>query len=136
MIFLSNMKDWLFIEHEDGSNIRVRRFMDAHKDSGLYPFRIEITWNRNGAFDEMDMVDKFDECLSYVLEKELDALNTSIYQDDKQFIFTWYTKNIRVFGELLNKSLAFFPPLPIQIASTNDAEWNDYKLCTQKLAEL
>jgi hypothetical protein len=80
----------------------------------------------------MDLVDKFEESLSYVLEKELDALNTSIYQDDKQFIFTWYTKNIRVFGELLNKALTFFPPLPIQIASTNDSDWSDYRQCSQK----
>lgn len=108
--------------------------MEAHCNSGLYPFRIEIKWLRNGAFDELDMIDKFEESLAFVLENELDALNTSVYQDEKQFIFTWYTKNIRVFGDLLNKALAFFPHLPIQIVSTDDAEWNDYKLYNQKFA--
>jgi len=121
------MKDYILVEREDGSNLRIKQKVDAQRKSGLYPIRIEIMWDRSKKIeDEMDMVDKFEQNLIGVAESKLEAICTTIYQDDKWFIFTMYVNNTEKFGALLNHIMMFFPPLPLKIMSTDDANWEDY----------
>lgn len=41
---------------------------------------------------------------------------------------TWifYTRNVPAFGEMLNKVLAPFEQLPIEIYTEKDPDWNEY----------
>ena len=119
--------NWIIAKSEE-SILRVRREMETSANSGLYPFRIELFWDIQDpeSADEEEMVDKLQENLSVVMEEKKTAFMVAIFQDKKNYDFTWYTKNVDEFGKLLNMTLQFFPKLPIRIYSTDDAEWTEY----------
>ena len=73
------------------------------------------------------MTAKIEEQLRAGMERDRMAFLISVTEDDSQYIFTWYVQNEEEFGERLNKILAFFPPLPISVFSTEDIEWTAYK---------
>lgn len=119
--------NWIIAKNED-CTIRIRRGMERYSESGLYPFRIELFWDIQDfkAKEEEDMADKLQENLSAVMEQNDVAFMVAIFQNDKNYVFTWYTKNVETFGELFNQTILFFPKLPLQIYSTDDSEWEEY----------
>ena len=120
--------DWFVVELADGKRVRGRHFLQEHVQSGIYPYRVELFWNKSDDtnYDE-DMTAKIEEQLRAGMERDRMAFLISVTEDDSQYIFTWYVQNEEEFGERLNKILAFFPPLPISVFSTEDIEWTAYK---------
>ncbi|MFA6885120.1 MAG: DUF695 domain-containing protein, partial [Paludibacteraceae bacterium] len=128
--------NWIIARSAD-CTIRIRREMEKYSESGLYPFRIELFWDIQDqeSKEEEDMVDKLQENLSAVMEENDTALMVAIFQNDKNYVFTWYTKDMETFGKLSNQTLRFFPKLPIRIYSTDDANWEEYKKMVLQLGE-
>lgn len=119
--------NWFVAELEDGKRLRGRMQMEAHAKSGMYPFKVDVHWQKSEdeTFD-LDMTAKFEEQLMYVFEKEKDAFLTMVTEDDKEFVFSWYVRNIQAFGTMLNNTLMLFPPLPLTLYSMDDPEWLAY----------
>lgn len=119
--------NWFVAELEDGSRLRGRMDMSEHAKSGMYPYKIDIHWKKSDSKEEdEDMTAKAEEQLTFILEKDRDAFLVLVSEDDKEYVFSWYTRNIEDFGKKLNQTLMFFPPIPIQVFSMDDPEWTAY----------
>ena len=121
------MNDWVVLEFEDGKRLRLRRFLESHSQSGAYKFRVEFFFNRTGENSEINIINDVETKLQSAMESDMTALLAAITEEDSQFVYTWYTKNIDEFGARLNSVLSSFPVLPISLFSMDDPEWEAYK---------
>lgn len=118
--------NWFVADLVDGRRVRGRLHLDVHAKSGAYPYKVDIHWKRGEAEFDQDMTAKLEEQSVFFLEKDKDGFLALVSEDDKEFIFSWYVRNIQGFGNLLNRMLMLFPPLPISIFSMDDPEWTAY----------
>lgn len=118
--------NWFVADLVDGKRVRGRMNMDVHAKSGMYLYKIDIHWKKGELDFDQDMTAKFEEQLMYVFEKEKDAFLVLVSEDEKEYVYSWYVRNISSFGNVLNNTLMLFPPLPITIFSMDDPEWSNY----------
>ncbi len=122
-------------ESDNGKLIMVtgRRNLESAMASGKYNDRIEITWkyrpDDNGMpdFETSSLMEKVTDAIKSILKKDKAAIITGIYTGDGQRNWIFYTFNTRIFQHLLNKALAGFELLPIEIYAEKDPEWLEYK---------
>lgn len=101
-------------------------------DSGRYNDRIEITWRYAADTSGMPLDDdarlmgEVDDALRDALRKEKACILTGIYTGDGRRDWIVYTKNPRIFNSVLNRALADFPLLPLELYAEKDPDWAEY----------
>ena len=113
--------------------LRFRPHLQNFIDAESYNTRLEITWNYEstaasqmpGAHDHKLMV-QVEDALVSDFESDFIAVLAFAYTGHNQKVWTWYTCDIGLTGIRLNKVLAEFERLPIDLSSQNDPDWLDY----------
>lgn len=101
-------------------------------DSARYNDRIEITWRYAADASGMPLADdaklmgEVDDALRDALRKEKACILTGIYTGDGRRDWIVYTKNPRIFNSVLNRALADFPLLPLELYAEKDPDWAEY----------
>ncbi|MCD8287416.1 MAG: DUF695 domain-containing protein [Porphyromonadaceae bacterium] len=121
-------------ESDSGAMIIVcgRDKVEAFRASGKLANRVEITWEyapgNNGmpTEEEARRMEKPQEALQQVMEKDKLAILTGIYTGDGMRTWIFYTRHVPTFGERLNEALTPFEQLPIKIYTEKDPEWKEY----------
>ena len=121
-------------EYENGAMVIVcgREDMETYMHSGKFKERTEIYWRYKGddrgmpSDSEARLMEPVQEALQKAMEKDKLAILTGIYTGDNQRTWIFYTRNVSAFGEMLNKALASFERLPIEIYTEKDPDWNEY----------
>ncbi len=129
--------EWFTAIAESETNNRTifisgRCHIDEFKESGKFPFRVEVTWHYSpdakGMPDEKnaELMENVLIALKKAMEKDKLAILTGIYTGDDERNMIFYTRNVAAFGNKLNEALTPFEKLPISIYTENDPEWNEY----------
>ncbi|WP_455497816.1 DUF695 domain-containing protein [Coprobacter sp.] len=121
-------------ETESGAMIIVcgREDMELYARSGKFKKRAEIYWRYNGdakgmpSEAEARLMEPVQDVLQKAMEKDKLAILTGVYTGDNERTWIFYTRNVPAFGEMLNKVLAPFEQLPIEIYTEKDPDWNEY----------
>lgn len=101
-------------------------------ESGRYTDRVEITWHYNADASGMPvesdaaLIGEVDDALREAFRKEKACILTGIYTGDGRRDWIVYTKNPRIFNAVLNKALAPFPLLPLELYAEKDPQWEEY----------
>ena len=122
-------------EADNGLTIMVtgRDGVEEAMTSGKFNDRVEITWRYNAGSDGMPVADdskligEVDEALREAFRKEKACILTGVYTGDGRRDWIVYTKNPRIFNAVLNKALAGFPLLPLELYAEKDAGWAEYQ---------
>ena len=126
--------EWFTAIAESETNNRTifisgRCHIDEFKESGKFPFRVEVTWHYSpdakGMPDEKsaELMENVLIALKKAMEKDKLAILTGIYTGDDERNMIFYTRNVAAFGNKLNEALTAFEKLPISIYTDNDPEW-------------
>ncbi len=122
-------------ESESGKLIMVtgRCRLQRVIESGKFNDRIEITWrytpDKDGMpdYETSSLMEKVTDALQDELSHDNAALMTGIYTGDGQRNWIFYTINPRIFQSILNRALADFELLPLELYAEKDPEWLEYK---------
>ncbi len=107
--------------------------VDKFRKSGKYRFRVDISWDYDSLPDGMpdEQSSQMLEAVTEAFTKELNADNaavmTGIYTGDGTRDWVFYTLNLRIFNNILNRALADLPLLPLRIEASEDPEWEEYE---------
>ena len=120
---------------DNGKTVIVtgRDGVEEAMNSGKYDDRIEITWKYNADSSGMPLdedsklIGEVDDALREAFKKEKACILTGIYTGDGRRDWIFYTKNPRIFNSVLNRALADFPLLPIELYAEKDSEWEEYR---------
>lgn len=119
---------------ESGRTVIVtgRDRLDPIRDKGTYSSRIEITWKYDAKPDGMpsdedaELMGEATDAMKAAFDADPVAVMTGIYTGDGERDWIFYTRNLRVFGFVLNKALSELPTIPIVIEAYSDPEWEEY----------
>ena len=121
-------------EAENGRTIIVtgRDYMDEIIAKGKFIYRVTISWNYNsipsGMPEEEDaiLMERATEALASEFKRDKAAYLTGIYTGDGRRDWVFYTKNLTIFNNLLNRALAPLEQMPLLIEAEEDKDWNEY----------
>lgn len=122
-------------EAENGQLIIVngRDDLDEWMNSQKLNERVEISWKYVPVFqgmpseEEATRMDRMQEVLKKAMERDKLAILTGVYTGDGERTWVFYTRQVKAFGELLNKTLASCEIFPITIYTEKDPDWNEYR---------
>lgn len=143
MATLKFTNDWWTApaDGEKGELIMVtgRRDMQPVIATGKYNIRVEVTWRYTPIASGMP-----DDELAKMLERVTDAFNstfdekkpitfmTGIYTGAGERNWVFYTSSLNIFQSQINRALADFELLPIEVSAENDSDWCEYReMCEQ-----
>ena len=112
--------------------ITGRDDIEEFRNCGKLKERVEIYWKYEASANgmptekEADLMNKAQEALRTVVEKDKLAILTGVYTGNNERTMVFYARTAKVFGERLNDALKNFPLLPITIYVEKDPEWNEY----------
>ena len=112
--------------------ITGRDDIEEFRNCGKLKERVEIYWKYEASANgmptekEADLMNKAQEALRTVVEKDKLAILTGVYTGNNERTMVFYARTANVFGERLNDALKNFPLLPITIYVEKDPEWNEY----------
>lgn len=112
--------------------ITGRDDIEEFRNCGKLKERVEIYWKYEASANgmptekEADLMNKAQETLRTVVEKDKLAILTGVYTGNNERTMVFYARTAKVFGERLNDALKNFPLLPITIYVEKDPEWNEY----------
>ena len=114
-------------EGENGNLVLVtgRRSMDNIIQTGLYRFRIEVTWPYQG--DDSKVMEEITDALNESFDRDPVAILTGIYTGDGQRNWVFYTRSLHIFQRKFNEVMAPFPALPLQFEAEEDPDWLEYR---------
>ncbi len=72
------------------------------------------------------LLEKITDSFSMLLKGKNTAILTGIYTGAGRRDWVFYTFNTDIFNGFLNRALAPFPELPLEIHAENDPEWAEY----------
>ena len=107
-----------------------RRDIDTYRAKGKYNIRVDVAWRygSTGYPDETTArtMEEVTEAFQAALKGKTAAVMTAIYTGAgvRQWIF--YTLSEKLFTDFLNRSLAGFPLLPLEISAEKDPDWAEY----------
>lgn len=119
-------------EAENGNTIMVtgRDEVEKYRDSGKYPYRVEVIWRYEGggmpSLEDSKLMEQVTDALQKELRQNKGAVMTGIYTGDGERDWVFYTKRLSIFNTILNRSLEELPTLPIQIEAYEDPAWEEY----------
>lgn len=128
--------EWFAGESEaDGKQIitRGRLFLNPDDQCKTYPTRLEVQWLYKGdekampTTDEEEVIDMLMNRLTTCLEQGGVALLTTVHIGAQQAVYSYYTRNVDEAVEVLERTFAKLPQLPINIGAENDPTWSDYR---------
>ena len=129
--------DWLTApaEGESGNLILVtgRRGMDNVITTGVYRYRVEVTWPYEGdskglpAFADSKVMEEVTDALNASFDRDPVAVMTGIYTGDGQRNWVFYTRSLHIFQRKFNEVMAPFPTLPLQFEAEEDPDWQEYR---------
>ena len=106
-------------EGENGTLVLVtgRRALENVIGTGLYRFRIEVTWRYEGdnkglpSYADSKVMEEVTDALNESLDRDPVAVMTGIYTGDNQRNWVFYTRSLHIFQRKFNEVLAPFPTL-------------------------
>lgn len=121
---------------EKGGTVMVtgRDGLDAIIAGGKYPYRVEVSWeydpDPSGMPREEDalQMEKATDAMLATFAKDKIAYLTGIYTGDGRRDWVFYTKNLAIFGRVLNRALEDLDTMPLLIEALSDPEWEEYRL--------
>jgi hypothetical protein len=121
-------------EGEDGKLILVtgRRNMDNVIASGLFNYRVEITWSYEPDDKGMpdaatsSLMEKVRDALDATFDPDPVAINTGIYTGDGERNWIFYSRSLPIFQRKFNEALSTFEVLPLSIHVEEDPHWKEY----------
>lgn len=129
---------------ENGNLILVtgRRAMDNVIETGLYHFRIEVTWRYQGdnkglpVFADSSIMEQVTDALTDCFDRDPIAVLTGIYTGDNERNWVFYTRSLNIFQRKFNEALTPFPALPLQFEAEEDPDWQEYReMCQCEVAD-
>ena len=137
MAKLTICNDWWTApaESESGNLILVtgRRGMDNVIATGVYRYRVEVTWPYEGdskglpAFADSKVMEEVTDALNVSFDRDPVAVMTGIYTGDGQRNWVFYTRSLHIFQRKFNEVMAPFPTLPLQFEAEEDPDWQEYR---------
>lgn len=121
-------------EDEEGRLIFItgRLDLDEFRLSRKLKVCVEIRWpyerDTEGMPLEEDaaLIAEIEPLLRKAMEKDKLAILTGNYTGGGEKYWVWYTRHLPTFGERLNEVLAPYKTLPLEIACTEDEDWEEY----------
>ncbi|MBO4803991.1 MAG: DUF695 domain-containing protein [Muribaculaceae bacterium] len=130
-------------EGESGNLILVtgRRAMDNVIATGVYRYRVEVTWPYEGdskglpAYADSKVMAEVTDALNDCFNSDPIAVMTGIYTGDGQRNWVFYTRSLHIFQRKFNEVLAPFPTLPLTFEAEEDPDWQEYReMCQCEVA--
>ncbi len=113
--------------------VRFRPHLQNFMESGAYQYRMDIIWAyepRNETLlpdgAALDLMEQVEHALVALLEEDNQTLLAFAITGESERWWAWYTTDIDIAGERLNKALAKFEELPITINANDDVDWDEY----------
>lgn len=106
----------------------IRKDLLPHLDTGKYPYRIDISWHYSGDDKGMPLIETstdmeaFETALTPALERNKLALLAASCTGEGSKEWSYYTRNLKAFGETLNTALADLPQYPLTFEAEEDRE--------------
>lgn len=131
-------------EGETGNLILVtgRRGMEPVKATGLYRYRIEVTWRYEGdekalpRYADSKLMEEVTDALIASFDRDPVAVLTGIYTGDGQRNWVFYTRSLHIFKRKFNETLAPFDEMPLEFVAEEDPDWEEYQeMCECEVAE-
>ena len=126
-------------EGDSGNLILVtgRRSMDNVIESGLYRYRVEVTWRYEGddkalpVYADSKVMEEVTDALNDCFDCDPVAILTGIYTGDGQRNWVFYTRSLHIFQRKFNEVMAPFPTLPLVFEAEEDPDWQEYREMSQ-----
>ena len=131
-------------ESDNGNLILVtgRRGMDNVIATGMYRYRVEVTWRYEGdgkalpLYADSKVMEEVTDCLNDCFDRDPVAVLTGIYTGDNQRNWVFYTRSLHIFQRKFNEALAQFPTLPLDFEAEEDPDWQEYReMCQCEVAD-
>ena len=122
-------------EGENGNLILVtgRRAMDNVIQTGLYCYRVEVTWPYQGdekglpAYAYSKVMEQVTDALNECFKRDPIAILTGIYTGDGERNWVFYTRSLHILQRKFNEALAAFEQLPLTFYAEEDPDWSEYE---------
>lgn len=146
MAKLSIGNDWWTApaEGEGGSLVLVtgRRSLEQVIQTGLYRYRVEVTWQYEGdgkglpMYADSKVMEQVTDALNECFNRDPVAVLTGIYTGDGQRNWVFYTRSLHIFQRKFNEALKDMPALPLEFEAEEDPDWQEYReMCQCEVAE-
>jgi hypothetical protein len=116
--------------------------MDNVIATGLYRYRVEVTWPYEGdekglpVYADSKIMEEVTDALNDCFDRDPVAVLTGIYTGDGQRNWVFYTRSLHIFQRKFNDALAPFPALPLQFEAEEDSDWQEYReMCQCEVAD-
>lgn len=129
---------------ENGNLILVtgRRAMDNVIATGLYRYRVEVTWPYEGdekglpVYADSKLMEGVTDSLNECFDSDPVAVMTGIYTGDGQRNWVFYTRSLHIFQRKFNEALVPFPALPLEFEAEEDPDWQEYReMCQCEISD-
>lgn len=129
---------------DNGNLILVtgRRAMDNVIATGVYRYRVEVTWQYEGdekglpVFADSKLMEGVTDALNDSFDRDPVAVMTGIYTGDGQRNWVFYTRSLHIFQRKFNEALAPFPALPLEFEAEEDPDWQEYQeMCQCEISD-
>lgn len=131
-------------EGDNGNLILVtgRRDMNNVIETGMYRYRVEITWQYDGdekglpIFADSKVMEEVTDALNDSFDHDPVAIMTGIYTGDGQRNWVFYTRSLHIFQRKFNQVMEPFPTLPLAFEAEEDPDWEEYhEMCLCEVAD-
>lgn len=131
-------------EGDNGNLILVtgRRAMEPVIRSGIYRYRVEVTWQYEGdekalpRYADSKLMEEVTDALMACFDRDPVAILTGIYTGDGQRNWVFYTRSLHIFQRKFNEALAGFDTMPLEFHAEEDPYWEEYReMCQCEIAE-
>ena len=131
-------------EGDSGRLILVtgRRGMDNVIATGLYHYRVEVTWHYEGdakglpTYADSKIMEEVTDALTGCFKRDPVAVMTGIYTGDGERNWVFYTRSLHIFQRKFNEVMAPFPTLPLEFEAEDDPDWQEYReMCQCEVAD-
>jgi hypothetical protein len=113
--------------------IRFRPHLQKFEQSKKFNYRVLIEWNYNSKSKsqmpddiEINSMRKFENSLVKHLENDLQAVLSFVYTGGGRREWNWYSQDINLTQDRLDKVLSTLGPLPVKIMSFDEPNWDEY----------
>ena len=127
---------WTNAEGENDGTIFLLRFrphLEHFIKTKKFNKRLTIFWQYESgnksllpSETEMSLMENVENVLVKALERDAQSVLAFVYTGQNQREWHWYSADIKETALRLNKALAEFNKLPIELSSTDDPDWSEY----------
>ncbi|MES2628171.1 MAG: DUF695 domain-containing protein [Bacteroidota bacterium] len=135
-LLITEEDNWTVAEAEETDIpflIRFRPDMQPFISSEKFNTRLSLTWKYEPDTDsglpsdeDMEVMDQIEDELLESLEPELKAVLAFVFTGENQRKWTWYAQNETLAGSVMQKVMAEFPSVPLDLETEEDPQWIDY----------